>query len=86
MSAGLSFIWKITILHPVAGVYPAITGKTRTVLVWLFPWPALIVWLWIGGIVVTGFAGMLFAVSALLVFFWRLSKAYPDWGLSDHQQ
>ena len=57
-----------------------------TVLVWLFPWPALIVWLWIGGIVVTGFAGMLFAVSALLVFFWRLSKAYPDWGLSDHHQ
>jgi len=44
------------------------------------------VWLWIGGIVVTGFAGMLFAVLALLVFFWRLSKAYPDWGLSDHHQ
>jgi hypothetical protein len=57
-----------------------------TVLEWLFPWPAVIVWLWIGGIVVTGFAGMVFAVSALLVFFWRLSKAYPDWGLSDHHQ
>jgi hypothetical protein len=56
------------------------------VLEWLYPWPAVIVWLWIGGIVLTGFVGMLLAVSALLVFFWRISKAYPDWGLSDYRQ
>lgn len=53
---------------------------------WMYPWPAAILWLFIGGVVLHGVVGMCFAVGALLVSFWRLSRVYPTWGISDHKQ
>jgi hypothetical protein len=56
-------------------------------LAWLFPWPAIVGWLLVGGIVLDQLAGALFAVAAALIAFWRLAKAYPhDGGLSSHSQ
>ena len=57
------------------------------VLSWLFPWPAIIAWLFIGTVVIHGLVGMLFAYATIAVAAWRGAKAYPRWGgLSDYQQ
>ena len=62
-------------------------GWLRAALGWLFPWPFICLWLFVGGVALHGIPGMLFAVAALIVTGWRASKAYPQWGgLSDHKQ
>jgi hypothetical protein len=53
----------------------------------LFPWPAIIVWLFVGTVVLHDAVGMLFGVATIAVVAWRGAKAYPKWGgLSDHHQ
>ena len=60
-------------------------GVLATLLAWLFPWPAIIVWLFVGTIVLRDVAGMLFGVVTIAVIAWRCAKVYPRWGgLSDH--
>jgi hypothetical protein len=54
---------------------------------WLFPWPAIIAWLFVGTVVVHGLVGMVFGVVTIIVVAWRGAQAYPQWGgLSEYQQ
>ena len=46
-----------------------------TVLDWVMPWPALIVWLVAAAIATPGLLGALCAVSAMLIGAWRLALA-----------
>jgi hypothetical protein len=65
------------------GLWEAIGAVLR----WLFPWPALIFWLFVGAMVLHGIPGLLFALATLGLCAWRGARAYPSWGgLSDHQQ
>lgn len=54
---------------------------------WLFPWPAVIAWLFVGTVVLRDLVGLLFAFATIAVCAWRGAKAYPKWGgLSDYKQ
>jgi hypothetical protein len=53
---------------------------------WLFPWPAIIIWFAIGGLLFEGLLGAAFAFTSMWLMFWRLTKVYPDSGLNRHSQ
>jgi hypothetical protein len=51
----------------------------------LLPWPALIVWLVAGAVVMEDWIGVVCAWCALVLAFWRLTKIFPTvGGLRDH--
>lgn len=50
-------------------------------------WPALIVGMFVAGIVVSGWAGVALVYGAAFCGAWRATKAIPDLrGLKDHRQ
>jgi len=57
-----------------------------SLLAWLFPWPAIIGWLWLAGLLFDGLAGAIFALTAIILTSWRLTKLFPSDGLSSHSQ
>jgi len=62
-------------------------GWLRAALAWFFPWPAILLWLFVGTIVLHGLVGAIFAAVTMVVFGWRASKLFSGvGGLSDYQQ
>ena len=57
-----------------------------TLLGWLLPWPALIVWLMTASRIVDGWAGVVFAFAAIMVAAWRGLRALPAEGLNQVKQ
>jgi hypothetical protein len=53
----------------------------------LMPWPALVVWLLAAAVMTDGWPGVLCSWAAVLVAFWRMSRAFAGvGGLRDHMQ
>lgn len=57
-----------------------------TVLDWLLPWPAVVVWLLAASRFTDGWAGAGLAYAAVLIFAWRALSALPDDGLNQSHQ
>jgi hypothetical protein len=57
-----------------------------TLLDWLFPWPALIVWLCVASRYDDGWLGVAFAYTAVLLAAWRGFRALPTDGLNENRQ
>ena len=57
-----------------------------TLLGWLLPWPALIVWLLAASRIVDGWAGVGFAFASIMIAAWRGLRALPTEGLNQVQQ
>lgn len=55
-------------------------------LTWLYPWPAVLLWLFVATMVLHGLAGAITAYVMLCVAFWRMMRAIPADGLGSHQQ
>ena len=53
---------------------------------WLYPWPAILAWLFIATMVLDGLPGAIAGYVMLCVAFWRMMKAIPADGLGSHQQ
>ena len=53
----------------------------------LFPWPALVLWLLAASLMTDGWLGVLLSWAAVIVAFWRMSRAFSGvGGLRDHRQ
>jgi hypothetical protein len=58
-----------------------------TVIDWLLPWPALVLWLLAAAMMFDGWVGVGFSWAAVGVAFWRMSRAFRGvGGLRDHIQ
>ena len=57
-----------------------------TALGWLFPWPALFLWLLVASFFADGWAGVAFAYSATAIAAWRALRALPGDGLTQTRQ
>jgi hypothetical protein len=55
-------------------------------LAWLYPWPAVLIWLFIATVLVHGLPGAIAGYVLLCVAFWRMMKIIPPDGLGSHQQ
>jgi hypothetical protein len=53
---------------------------------WLFPWPALIVWLCVASRVIEGWIGVLAIFLAIAIASWRGLRALPTDGLNQQRQ
>ena len=53
---------------------------------WLLPWPALIVWLLAASRIVDGWAGVGLAFAAVILTAWRGLRALPMEGLTEAKQ
>jgi hypothetical protein len=53
----------------------------------LMPWPALVVWLLAAAVMTDGWIGVLSSWAAVVIAFWRMSRAFSGVGtLRDHLQ
>jgi hypothetical protein len=57
-----------------------------TLLDWLLPWPALIVWLCAASLAVNGWAAVACGFVAIGLTAWRCLRAMPTDGLNQHRQ
>jgi hypothetical protein len=57
-----------------------------TLLDWVFPWPALIVWLCVASRYAEGWAGVGLVYAAVVLAAWRGFKALPPDGLDQSRQ
>ncbi len=57
-----------------------------TLLDWLFPWPALIVWLCVASRYADGWAGVGLIYAAVLIAAWRGLSKLPTDGLEQNRQ
>ena len=57
-----------------------------TVLGWLLPWPALIVWLCLASRLLEGWIGVVSIFVAIGIAAWRGLRALPTEGLNQRQQ
>jgi hypothetical protein len=53
---------------------------------WLLPWPALIVWLCIASRLIDGWIGVLCVFAAIWLTAWRALRALPTDGLNQMRQ
>lgn len=66
---------------------PSAADRVFWVLEHLFPWPAVIAWLFVASVVLTEVPGMLCALALLYVVFWRgLRWSLNAGGLRDYHQ
>jgi hypothetical protein len=58
-----------------------------TALRWAFPWPALVVWLFVAGQLLDGWAGVAALWASIIVATWRLLRTIPVGpGMRDYRQ
>jgi hypothetical protein len=57
-----------------------------TLLDWVFPWPALIVWLCVASLYADGWAGVGLVYAAVALAAWRGLRALPTDGLDQNRQ
>ena len=57
-----------------------------TAIDWVFPWPAMIVWLLVASRFADGWIGVGFAYAAVLVAAWRGLRAMPAEGVNQARQ
>jgi hypothetical protein len=57
-----------------------------SMLEWIFPWPALIIWLLAASQVLHNWIGVVFAYAAIGLTAWRGLRALPNDGLRDSRQ
>ncbi len=54
---------------------------------WVFPWPALVVWLFVAGQVLDGWWGVIALWAAIIIGTWRALRLLPESnGLRDYHQ
>ena len=53
---------------------------------WLYPWPMVVIWLFVATCVLEGLPGAITGYVMLGVTFWRMLHAFPADGLGSHQQ
>jgi hypothetical protein len=68
------------------GGEPAPEPWIVTLLDWVFPWPALIVWLCVASRYADGWAGVGLVYAAVALAAWRGFKALPPDGLNQSRQ
>jgi hypothetical protein len=68
------------------GREPAREPWIVTLLDWVFPWPALIVWLSVASRYADGWAGVALIYAAIALAAWRGLKALPADGLDQNRQ
>jgi hypothetical protein len=53
----------------------------------LFPWPAVVVWMMAASLISDGWLGVVLSWGAVVVAFWRMSRAFGGvGGLRDYRQ
>jgi hypothetical protein len=57
-----------------------------TLLAWVLPWPATIVWLCVASRMLDGWAGVACIYVAVLIAAWRALRAWPADGLQQQKQ
>jgi hypothetical protein len=57
-----------------------------TLLGWLLPWPALVLWLCVASRMLDGWAGVASIYLAVLIAGWRALRAWPADGLQQQKQ
>ncbi len=65
---------------------PSAMAVVSAALGWLYPWPAVLIWLFIATCMLEGLAGAISGYVMLMVAFWRMLHIFPADGLGAHQQ
>ena len=65
---------------------PSVLAAVAAALGWLYPWPAVLIWLFVATMVLEGLAGAITAYVMLGVAFWRMLSIIPADGLGSHYQ
>jgi hypothetical protein len=65
---------------------PSALDVLSAALGWLYPWPMVLIWLFVATCTLEGLAGAITGYVMLGVAFWRMLHVIPADGLSSHQQ
>ena len=65
---------------------PSALAMLSAALGWLYPWPIVLIWLFVATVLLEGLAGAIAAYVMLGVAFWRMLSIIPADGLGSHQQ